>query len=393
MGCSAILEYLAKISQLYFDSDKKEKSRLLDHAGKITGFHRKSLLRNLRKHKNSSHCRNLKKGRVGAKIRYPEELLLSHIRFLWVAMERVSARRMKAAFVDWLPHYRQNNVNNNVKFLLQKMSVSTLDRFLRTLRKSYSCPGKGLSSTSPAKYMKNKVPINTLDSTVTRPGYVQSDTVAHCGDRLSGIFINSVTLTDLYSTWTENRALLTKKGREVSKGLRDMEKALPFSLIAINTDSGSEFLNTPVFNFCKDKKVIFTRSRPYKKNDNCYVEQKNYTHVRELFGYQRFESPELKLMMNDIYANCWNPLQNYFLPTFKLKDKIRIGSRIKKVYGPPLTPFQRLMESPDLSEEEKYSLSEKKRRLNPFELKRELEEKLSTFFKCLNRYNKEKELS
>ena len=180
--------------------------------------------------------------------------------------------------------------------------------------------------------MKNKVPINTLDSTMTRPGFTQADTVAHCGDKLIGDFINSVTVTDIFSTWTENRALFTKKAMEVKRCLSNIQMALPFDLVAINTDSGSEF---------RERKVIFTRSRPYKKNDNCYVEQKNYTHVRELFGYQSFDIKDLKALMNDIHINYWNPLQNYFLPSFKLKDKIRIRGRIKKIYGPPQTPYER----------------------------------------------------
>ena len=356
----------------------------MDHAYQITGFHRKALIRRIGLYRPPSAPQ---KRRPGAKARYPEQLLLPHILFLWKSMERASARRMKAAFKDWLPYYHENDVNCHVKILLQKMSVSTLDRFLSKLRQRYRNQQKGLSSTSPASYMKNKVPINTLDSTITRPGYTQADTVAHCGDKLIGEFMNTVTLTDILSTWTENRALFTKKALEVKHCLSDIQRALPFDLIAINTDSGSEFLNTPVFNQFRERKVIFTRSRPYKKNDNCYVEQKNYTHVRELFGYQRFETKELMPLMNDIYINYWNPLQNYFLPSFKLKDKIRIGGRIKKVYGPPETPYQRLMESSHLSEEQKATLAERRRGLNPFELKRGLEKKLSDFFKLLNGYN------
>jgi len=384
MSYPAILEYLSKISQIYLKSDKKKKSQLLDHASQITGFHRKALIRKIAHHRLSTPSERKK---PGAKPRYPGELLLHHIEFLWKSMERISARRMKAAFEDWLPDYHQNNVNPRVKFLLQQMSVSTLDRFLSKLRRKYRNQQKGLSSTSPANYMKNKVPINTLDSSITRPGYAQADTVAHCGDKLIGAFMNTITLTDIFSTWTDNRALFTKKAMEVNHCLNDIQRALPFDLVAINTDSGSEFLNIAVFNQFKEKKVLFTRSRPYKKNDNCYVEQKNYTHVRELFGYQRIEVKDLMPFMNDIYINYWNPLQNYFLPSFKLKDKIRIGGRIKKIYEPPQTPYRRLMGSPYLTQEQKAVLAERRRGLNPFELKRGLEKKLSNFFKLLNMYN------
>jgi len=384
----AIIEYLQALAKIYFISNKDKKTQLLDDASKITGHHRKSLIRIL---SANQKIKNNKKKNCGAKVKYPEEILLPHVKYLWIEMERISSRRMKAAFTDWLPKYHSNNVDNHIKYLLQKMSSSTLSRFISKLRKLEAPIQKGLCSTSPARYMKNKVPINTLDSKITRPGIVQTDTVAHCGDRLEGAFMNSITITDIWSTWTENSAIFTKKGLEVKASLDDIEKRLPFNLLAINSDSGSEFLNMPVFNMYRKKKIKFTRSRPYKKNDNCYVEQKNFTHVRELFGYQRFEQKELKYFMNEIYRDYWNPLQNYFLPTFKIKEKIRIGGKIKKKYGKPLTPYQRLMESGSLTEFQKIKLSEQKRQLNPFELKRGLEKKLTDFFKLVNEYNQSKE--
>lgn len=389
MSYPAIIEYLSALAKIYFCANKEQKTQHLDHACLITNRHRKSLIRTL----NTFNPIENKKKNCGAKVKYPQELLLPHIKYLWIAMEKISAKRMKAAFDDWLPLYRENGVDGHVKYLLQKMSVSTLDRFLKILRKSSVHNQKGLSSTSPARHMKNKVPINTLDSRVTKPGFTQADTVAHCGDRLEGTFINSITITDLASTWTENRSLFTKKGLEVKAVLDNIEKALPFQLLAINTDSGSEFLNLPVFNMYRRKRITFTRSRPYKKNDNCYVEQKNYTHVRELFGYQRLDQKELTDLMNDIYINYWNPLQNFFLPSFKLREKQRIGAKIKKIYGPPLTPYRRLMNSDALTNEQKQKLHLKKSSLNPFDLKRGLEEKLSDFFKLVNEYNKTKEQS
>ncbi len=384
----ARIEYLRALVKIYLPANKKKKTQLLDDAEKLTGEHRKSLIRIL--NSNSPELNN-KKEKCGSKIKYPEELLMPHIKYLWKEMERISPKRMKAAYADWLPLYHENDVNNHVKYLLQKMSASTLARFIKKIKKNDFDSQKGLTSTSPARHMKNKVPINTLDSVITEPGFVQADTVAHCGDCLEGNFINSITLTDIYSTWTENRALFTKKGQEVKGALVDIKRSLPFDLKAINTDSGSEFLNTPVFQLFSEKKIKFTRSRPYKKNDNCYVEQKNFTHTRELFGYQRFEQKELVTLMNEIYTEYWNPLQNFFLPTFKLKEKIRIGARIKKTYDKPQTPFQRLIDSNALTDEKKAELSQKKKALNPFELKKGLEQKLTNFFKILNDYNRAKE--
>jgi hypothetical protein len=379
----AIIEYLQALVKIYSTANKKKKTQLLDDASKITGHHRKSLIRIL---SSESIILNNKKINCGSKKKYPEELLLPHIKYLWHAMERISPKRMKAAYSDWLPMYHENDVNNRVKYLLQQMSASTLGRFIKRIKTNDIDSQKGLTSTSPARHMKNKVPINTLDSVIKEPGYVQADTVAHCGDCLEGNFINSITLTDIASTWTENRAMFTKKAQEVKTALVDIKRSLPFDLKAINTDSGSEFLNTPVFNMFQEKKIKFTRSRPYKKNDNCYVEQKNFTHTRELFGYQRFEDKELVALMNEIYTEYWNPLQNYFLPTFKLKEKVRIGARIKKIYDKPQTPYQRLMNSTALTEEQKIELSRKKKLHNPFELKKGLEQKLTNFFRALNEY-------
>jgi hypothetical protein len=197
-------------------------------------------------------------------------------------------------------------------------------------------------------------------------------------------------MTDIASTWTENRAIFTKSGHEVRKCFTKLERDLPFTLWAVNTDSGSEFLNNPVLNFMQDDKgnprIQFTRSRPYQKNDNCYVEQKNYTHVRELFGYERYEDPELIELMNEIYKEYWNPLQNFFIPNFKLKEKMRVGSKIVKKYDRPQTPYTRLMISPYLTKEQKDALQARKKKLNPFTLKSDMEEKLQIFFERVRRF-------
>ena len=243
MSYYSILEYLAEIAKNYFKSNKKEKSRLLSHAIQITGLHRKSII----KHIARKAFKNGRKGRSGAKKQYSEDLL-PHIDYLWKSMDRISAKRIKSNMDDWLPYYHDNNVTPQIKLQLQKMSASTLERFLVKVRRNKKGSLKGTSSTSPAIHMKHKVPINTLDSQVTRPGYMQTDTVAHCGDRLIGEFANSITFTDIFSTWTENRSLFNKKGKDVRDCLSDIRKSLPFDIIAINTDSGSEFLNMPVFN-------------------------------------------------------------------------------------------------------------------------------------------------
>jgi hypothetical protein len=188
-------------------------------------------------------------------------------------MERVSAKRMKANYPDWLPFYKADGFTTEVRLQLERMSTSTLERFLREIRKNQAVT-KGLATTKcPARYMKNKVPINTLDAKIDRPGYFQSDTVAHCGNTTAGTYVSSITLTDIYSQWTVNRAIPSKHGHEVRKMFAELERGLGFAILGLNVDSGSEFLNTPVLKFTKNTdgkdRFVYTRSRPYKKNDNC----------------------------------------------------------------------------------------------------------------------------
>jgi hypothetical protein len=368
-------EYLIAIFTTYQAASREEKGNLLDHAELVTKRSRKQLIRRLNSLCGSSE---LKDKRPGRPLVYSREDLTPHIKFLWEQMERISCKRMKAAMKIWLPKYK--DCPAHLKMQLHQMSATTLDRYLKGIRQSLA-PSKGLPTTCPARHMKNRVPINTLDSKIKKPGYTQTDTVAHCGNSAAGPFISSLTVTDIWSAWTENRAMFTKRGTEVKKHFKDIEDGLPFKLLAINSDSGSEFLNKNMLQFTKHgTRVEFTRSRPYKKNDNCYVEQKNFTHVRELFGYERFEDQELVELMNEIYTRYWNPLQNHFLPTFKLKKKIRIGARIHKKYDTPMTPYQRLIECPHLTREEKDELMEQHYQLDPFELKKNLEIKLKEFF-------------
>lgn len=368
--------YLQAILPEYQSSNKLERGKLLDHAELITKRNRKHLIKRLKKLKDN-HGKAIVKG-SGRPLVYSREELIPHIKFLWEQMERISPKRMKAALPDWLPKYKDCPAHLKMQF--NKMSATTLDRYLKGVRKSL-VPKKGLATTCPARYMKNKVPINTLDSKIKEPGYTQADTVAHCGNSAQGPFISSLTVTDIFTTWTENRAMFTKKGVIVQKNFKEIEKALPFKLLAINSDSGSEFLNKNMLQFTKHgTRIKFTRSRPYKKNDNCYVEQKNFTHVRELFGYERFEEEYLVALMNEIYIDYWNPLQNFFLPTFKIKEKIRVGAKIIKKYDKPKTPYQRVIESGVLSKSEEEALRDKKSRLDPFQLKSGLESKLKDFF-------------
>jgi hypothetical protein len=324
--------------------------------------------------------------RSGPKVKYDPVALIPAIRYLWRRMGRINSKKLKAALPEWLEYIdcleQEELFTDELKNVLKMMSASTLERMLKKIRWKDI---KGKATTRPNKKFMNKIPIQAKDWNVTAPGVVQADTVAHCGDTLLGAFAYSLTVTDIFTGWTENRAIWTKGTQHVIVQLQDIELKLPFKLTTFKSDSGSEFMSHQMKYFLETRSVPIkmVRSRPYRKDDNCYVEQKNFTHVRELFGYERIPSHELVRLMNDIYCNYWSPLQNYFIPSTKLLRKTRIGARIKKEFEPHKTPYQRVLDSVDVTEEQKQKLTSKKNALNPFELSKGLEEKLREFFKLL----------
>lgn len=292
-------------------------------------------------------------------------------------MNRMCSKKMVVAMPLWLEYYF--GITPDERRLLLKVSSSTIDRILQKYREETR---RGISSTEPSM-IKNKIPLKLLEDSDLPPGFVEADTVAHCGTSLAGEFINTLTVTDICSSWTENRAVWRKESATILNAISSIESALPFPVLGFATDNGNEFLNHDLHSYFFNRKnrVEFVRRRPYKKNDNAHVEQKNWTHVRELFGYDRFEAESQVEFMNDIYKRLWNPLWNYFTPVMKLKSKTRVGGKVTKVHDKPTTPYQRLLDSNTLSEEQVSKLQAEFKKLNPFELKRELDEKLKWFFR------------
>ncbi len=396
MSHQAFLEYIKAVGTTYVGAAKGQKTQILSHAKSVTGKDRKTLIRYLSRKSLELEQKRGFDGR-GRPREYDPEILLPHIKYLWVLMERISAERMKAGLKDWLPAYEHPKCTPTVRMQLELMSTGTLGRMIAELRQRDKV-NKGLSTTSSGlRNMKNCIPINTLDFKTDKPGFTQADTVSHCGSSAAGPFLSSLTLTDIVSTWTANRSIPSKKGLDVREAFIDIRKTLPFRLLAVNTDSGTEFLNNQVVHFMSgyygQNPITMTRSRPYKKNDNAYVEQKNYTHVRQLFGYDRLEDDSLVPLMNEIYKEYWNPLQNFFLPSQKLKEKIRVGSKIMKKFHKPQTAYDRLMASKYLSEEEKTALSTQKASLNPIDLAKGLEVKLAVYYENVRRLKTQKEVA
>jgi hypothetical protein len=379
-------EYLNAIRERYRNSGRGKKSLILDEFCSVCGYARKYAIAVL----NGRVEPGRRKPR-GRQVKYTTEVVY-HLARLWKELGMPGSTKFKAALPEWLEYdeYPGLRENPDLRQKLVDVSRPQLDRLLRPYRIS---PQSGITSTRPcARKIKNQIPIQAKDWNITEPGQqAQADTVAHCGNTLIGQFANSLTVTDIYSAWTENRALWGKSSAQVIVAMRDIEASLPFRLRGFKSDSGSEFMNYELMAYFRENRpeapVQMTRSRPYKKDDNCYVEQKNFTHVRQLFGYPRLDDATLVPLMNEIYTEYWCPLQNYFMPSQKLLRKTRIGARLKKEYEPAQTPFQRLMNSSGLSEEQKTVLRERKAKLNPFQLQKGLQIKLRQFEEALRKWD------
>jgi hypothetical protein len=292
------------------------------------------------------------------------------------------SRKLKAAIPLWLPFYEleYEPLTNEIKDKLLCVSPATIDRLLKPLRALHR---KGRCGTKPGTLLKNQIPIKTHNWDVTKPGFFEADTVAHCGNSMASDFVHSLTFTDIYSGWTENRAVWGRGSQGVLREIRDIEVTIAFPILGFDCDNGSEFLNHHLVRYFTDRPkgpVLFTRSRPYRKNDNAFVEQKNWTHVRQLLGYERFDDKDLVPMINDLYKNEWSLFTNYFCPTLKLKEKQKVNSKYIKKYEPPQTPYQRLAASSDITEEAKARLEILYNSLNPFTLKKQIETKLKAIF-------------
>jgi hypothetical protein len=261
----------------------------------------------------------------------------------------------------------------DMKELLERVSPATIDRKLKQEKKRLRL--KGISTTKPGSLLKNQIPVRVrFERDEKRPGFFETDTVSHCGVNASGQFCQTLTLTDVGSGWTEVCGLLNNAQRWVKERVAETRAALPFPLLGIDSDNGSQFINHQLLDWCRQNSVKFTRGRPYQKNDNCFVEQKNGDVVRKTVGYARFEGENALEALCEVYSFL-NPLLNYWYPTLRLiaKEKLPSG-RYKKIYAKnPKTPYQRLLESPDISEACKEELRLRRAELNPIELKRNMD--------------------
>ena len=387
MSLSAKREALARIHGRYQRAGRSHKTRILDEFCATCGYHRKAALRLLNRPLPTAPSK-----RSGPKILYDPAQVLPVLKPVWLASDQLCSKLLKAALPEWLEHHERRSAPLPEAFKKKLLGISPaqMDRLLRPVRVQH--PKKGLSTTRPGTLLRHAVPTRSGPPDTTRPGSVEADTVAHCDDSTEGDYVNSLTFTELYSGWTENRAVWNKSADGVLVQLRALEKAVPYRMKDFHTDNGGEFLNWALHRHLTGRSLPtpWTRSRAYRKNDNAHCEQKNWTHVRQLFGHERFGHAELVPLMNDLYGQEWSQFTNHFKPTFKLLRREKQAGKTKRIYeSKPQTPYQRLLESPDLPEATKARLRTEHAALDPFALKKNIEAKLKVFFTALSNLNRE----
>lgn len=292
--------------------------------------------------------------------------------------------RLKAALPVWMPWIRKRwGLSLKDERMLLAMSPRTMDRRLGPHKKALRRRIYG--GTKPGRWLRRTIPIQTESWNVPEPGWMEADTVSHSGPSAAGLFAYTLNQVDLFSGWVESMAILGKRAEVVAEAAEKLRQAMPFDQKGMDTDCGEEFINYELDRWCHTKGIQRFRSRPYKKDDQAHIEQKNGTHVRRLMGWDRYDTQEAVEAMNDLYRNEWRYLSNLFLPSVKLTNKIRVGSRIKRVYDDAKTPLDRLWESDKGDRQQLKQLRRMRAGLDPFELAKTVDRKLQTIWKLANR--------
>ena len=354
--------------------DRKEKSRLVTEVSENLDCQRKHAARRLR-----GKIVNLEKPWRRREPIYPERLIRV-LESLWEAAQQPWGVRLKKALPLWLPWIKKRWVlDGQEQRQLLAMSPATIDRRLAAYKRKRS--RKIYGKTKPGRWLRQTIPIQTESWDVPEPGWSEVDTVSHSGSSAEGLWAYTVNETDLFSGWVECRATLGKGAAEVLGALDEMREAMPFEQKGIDSDNGEEFVNQHLSRYCEKKGILRFRSRPYKKDDQAHIEQKNWTHVRKLIGYDRYDTQVAVDAMNDLYRNEWRLFCNLYLPSVKLDKKIRVGAKIKRIYKDAMTPLDRLLES-DKGDRVKLDLLRRLReKVDPFELSETVDRKLAVIWK------------
>ena len=368
-------ELLEAIQSRYLKARRSEKKIILDEFVAATGYHRKYATR-LLKHgrpRHSAKKHGLPKVYHGAVVAALEQI--------WEICGRICSKRLHPflpEMVKVLERCGELQLPLETKTLLLQMSSATMDRCLRPVRFAHP---HGLSTTKPGTLLKKAIPVRTYTPwDEDRPGFLEIDLVAHCGEMAEGQFVNTLTCVDVSTGWTECLAVRQRNQQTVFEAIQAMRARLPFPLLGIDSDNGSEFINDLLYRYCLTEKITFTRSRPYKKNDQAHVEQKNWSVVRHLVGYDRFDSDAEHTLLQSIYDNL-RFYFNFFQPVLKLTSKEQVDKKLIKRYDTAATPYQRVLNSMDISFETKARLTNLYVQLNPVQLRNRIDQKVAKLWK------------
>jgi hypothetical protein len=372
-------DYLKAIYFRYRKASKPLRSRILDEFCQVCHYNRKYAIRLLNgpapQNANTPNSQS-RRPTYGAKVIWA-------LTAIWQAAGYPCSARLKALLPLWLPWaIKHLTLSAQVQKQLLTISPATIDRRLGVKKRQLKKRLYG--RTKPGTLLKHHIPIKTDSWNVHSPGFTEIDLVSHSGNSASGDFLHSLNVADIHSTWVETRAVMGKSQIGVLDAMKDIQQALPFKLLGIDSDNGSEFINYHLKTFCDQNQIQFTRGRPYKKDDNAHIEQKNWTHVRKIFGYERYDSQPALEAMNDLYQNELRILQNLFLPSMKLLEKTRIGSKLKRRYDQPHTPLDRLLHCPKADPLKIQKLKSLRDTTDPFALAKNIEQKLERIYLMAN---------
>lgn len=358
MSMQAKKELVHRMRWQYLEADWKGKIEILNAIVAATGYHRKYAIAILRKQpKRLQMLREPKK-------KYDEDVKSALI-MIWNAANQICSKRLVPflpEFIETLERFGHLKITSDVKSKLLAVSPATVDRLLRQERAKHP---RGKATTRPGNLLKQQIKIRTFaEWNDVEPGFFEADLVAHCGDHVSGSFLNTLVLIDISTCWIELAPLLRKCDADVTAALNAIRAVMPMLMLGLDTDNGSEFINHELFEYCEREKITFTRSRPYKKNDQAHVEQKNGSVVRRTVGFDRFEGVESWNCLMNLYR-VLRLYINFFQPSVKLLKKERIGSRVKKIYDTARTPYQRVLVAPQVSVDSKRKLKDLYETLDP----------------------------
>jgi hypothetical protein len=363
-------EVLAKKRDRYARAGKAHKTKIIDDLVELFGCHRKAAVRALRP--RTTAAAPFARGRPKE---YHADQLLPPLKTIWLAALQPCGERLKACLPDWLPAYEQEHrrLDPDVRQALLAASRATLDRLLIPARVAH----RRRAATRPGSLLRAEIPIRT-EWTENAPGFLEMDTVALCGGALDDRHGWMFDAVDIHTTWSVLRGLPNRSEASVCGQMDDLRDRLPFPLRGLDSDNGGEFINHQLVRYCAGQTppVAFTRSRPYRKNDQAHIEQKNYTQVRLWFGYERYDHPDVWPLVNVLCRGALDQLLNYFLPTMKLEKKERVGSKTVRHYGPTQTPLARVLACAEVSEATKVRLRAEQAALNPLAVRREVDRQM-----------------